>query len=1010
MRPAADDEYPTIQVLIPVLDPGSDPAPVADMSDAGEGGPIGDEDVAFRTITLPTPPPPAALTGSGAASLLYEDYIRRPARLDDPGSDALGGRGGSHGSDGTSGLIRPRNLFHSASGGSHPSVPAARLPNPGDRLFGFVLRRELGRGSFARVFLAEQTDLAGRPVVLKVSGLEGREPQTLAQLQHTNIVPIFSLHDDARAGLRALCMPYFGGASLSQVLEAAWERDAPAGGSDLIAALDRVAPPAGAGPAVAGDRTPRAAVAGLDYTQACAWLVARLAEGLHHAHQLGVLHRDVKPANILLAGDGQPMLLDFNLAHDARAAQAHASLGGTVAYMSPEQLRAMADRNPVAARAVDHRSDIYSLGMVLYETLVGRSPFSPSASRAPLPLVIESLAVERARALPSARAARPTTPWGLESVLRKCLAPAPADRYQRADDLAEDLRRFLADQPLRHTPELSHRERVRKWVRRHPRLSSAGVVFAAAAVLLIGVGLVLAGVSGRLEATGDQLATARAQDRKRAYQEGAVRALILVNTTTDAADHLRLGARVCEETLDTYSVITDPNWQAHPDWLRLSADDRRELADDTRELLLLLAGARVRLAPGDPRAVVSAQVLLDRAEAIPDLPPCQALWEDRAAYRDQAGDAAGAAAARAAAAAIRPSTARDFYLLGMSAARAKRYDRAVAHLDRAVELNPRHYWSWLLRGLCHHDLGEPAVAAADFGTCVGLRPEFAWGYFNRGAVLAECGKLDEAVRDYSAVLRCDPDFVLAYVNRATLYLDTSRPASALADLRAAAARGRDDAALHAGIGAALERLGRHPAADEAFRAAEARTADLPAAARLRLRWAYGFAVALRKPDEARTAFDDVLRQAPGDPQALFGRGMLHERQGRDADALGYYDRALTASPGFAAARRARAVVLAREGRVDEAEREINACHERDPRSGATLYDVACVAALAARHFPPELAKRAADQAVEYLGRAFARGYGADRAAADRDLDAVRRDPRVVELIASHARKPEPGGD
>src|SRR5205823_14985823 len=95
-------------------------------------------------------------------------------------------------------------------------------PFPYTTLFRSSLRQELGRGAFARVFLAEQPDLARRPVVLKVSGIDGDEPQTLAQLQHTHIVPIYSVHEDARAGLRAVCLPYFGGASLSRVLEALW--------------------------------------------------------------------------------------------------------------------------------------------------------------------------------------------------------------------------------------------------------------------------------------------------------------------------------------------------------------------------------------------------------------------------------------------------------------------------------------------------------------------------------------------------------------------------------------------------------------------------------------------------------------------------------------------------------------------------------------------------------------------------------------------------------------------
>src|SRR5262249_45145391 len=149
-------------------------------------------------------------------------------------------------------------------------------------------------------------------------------------------------------------------------------------------------------------------------------------------HQRGVLHRDVKPQNILVGGDGQPMLLDFNLAHDDHSGHAEASLGGTVAYMAPEHLRAVAARDPVLAGRVDHRADIYSLGMVLYEMLAGRRPFECSVSNTPLPVLLESMAVERSRAAVSVRAVRPDVPWGLESILRRCLAAEADRRYQHA--------------------------------------------------------------------------------------------------------------------------------------------------------------------------------------------------------------------------------------------------------------------------------------------------------------------------------------------------------------------------------------------------------------------------------------------------------------------------------------------------------------------------------------------------------------------------------------------------
>src|SRR5205823_2507278 len=155
--------------------------------------------------------------------------------------------------------------------------------------------------------------------------------------------PIFSVHDNPQAGLRAVCMPYFGGASLSRVLQALWaESDLPTRGEQLVQALAAVGgpwPAIGRGSRIEDrgskpteeDETkegfnpasptldPRSSIldprsspwAGLDYTRAAVWIAARLAEGLEHAHERGVQHRDVKPSNILVGADGQPMLLDF---------------------------------------------------------------------------------------------------------------------------------------------------------------------------------------------------------------------------------------------------------------------------------------------------------------------------------------------------------------------------------------------------------------------------------------------------------------------------------------------------------------------------------------------------------------------------------------------------------------------------------------------------------------------------------------------------------------------------
>ena len=271
-----------------------------------------------------------------------------------------------------------------------PALAGPGLPEAGDAIGPYLLRRELGRGSFARVFLAEQTDLENRLVVVKVSTKVTREPWLLARARHPHIVEIVShtLVDDGEFQL--ICMPFFGGATLSSVLSARRKQTGPAAfGRDLLTDLDGVAAPEypGATPA----RPARELLARLSYDRAIAWIVARLAEALDHAFRCNVAHGDVKPSNILLSADGNPMLLDFNLARDGAPVpdgSGHtADPGGTLAYMAPERLRALADEpqplDPITdldsartAPSVPHLADLYSLGMVLLEALAGRPPLT----------------------------------------------------------------------------------------------------------------------------------------------------------------------------------------------------------------------------------------------------------------------------------------------------------------------------------------------------------------------------------------------------------------------------------------------------------------------------------------------------------------------------------------------------------------------------------------------------------------------------------------------------------
>ncbi len=260
-------------------------------------------------------------------------------------------------------------------------VGTTPLPEVGDEIGPYLLIRELGRGGFARVFLAEQADLDGRLVVVKVSEQLTPEPRLLARVRHSHIVEVL-WHGVAEGGmLQLICMPFLGGATLATVLAGKERRRRrPASGRDLLADLDDVSAPEY--PRAGIIRPAREIIAGLSYPRAIAWIVARLAEALDHAERHGVAHGDLKPSNVLLTSDGHPMLLDFNLAFDwqlPRIIGVPEDCGGTLAYMAPERLRAIADpSNAPRPKAADrHRADLYAMGLLLLEALTGRAPEVP---------------------------------------------------------------------------------------------------------------------------------------------------------------------------------------------------------------------------------------------------------------------------------------------------------------------------------------------------------------------------------------------------------------------------------------------------------------------------------------------------------------------------------------------------------------------------------------------------------------------------------------------------------
>ena len=289
-----------------------------------------------------------------------------------------------------------------------PARSGTPFPEAGQTIAGFRLVEELGRGAFSRAYLAEEQHLADRPVALKVTRTGSREPQMLARLQHTHIVPVYSYRTDPVTGLHLLCMPYLGRITLQQILRHPGSGP-PARAPTSSRCWTTCSPPTATwwnAPRAAGRSsdgpTPRRSPGG-----------ARMAEALQHAHDRQVLHRDVKPSNVLVTGDGLPMLLDFNLAQEPlidHAEAAPAAVGGTLAYMAPEHLEALAEGG---SNSADTRSDLYALGVVLFDCLVrGERSFAlPSRSLTMTEALLRAAEARRGGAPrlrdPSRRAAGP---------------------------------------------------------------------------------------------------------------------------------------------------------------------------------------------------------------------------------------------------------------------------------------------------------------------------------------------------------------------------------------------------------------------------------------------------------------------------------------------------------------------------------------------------------------------------------------------------------------------------
>ncbi|WP_330184101.1 serine/threonine protein kinase [Nocardia sp. NBC_01503] len=337
----------------------------------------------------------------------------------------------------------------------------------GDRVDDFDLLVELGAGAFARVFLARQRSMQ-RLVAVKVSQNHGTESETLAQLDHENIVRVFDQRLMDERELKLMYMQYLPGGTLSKVLSLVRQRPVPErDGGLLLEAVDSAMRDKGG--LVPSESATRTAIAAQTWPETVAWLGSRLARALDYSAENGVLHRDIKPANVLLTADGIPKLADFNISFSLHVAGTSplAYFGGSLAYMSPEQLAACHPRLPDTAEELDGRSDIFALGVVLWELLTGQRPFDDETRAGDSESSLERMLRIRQREIDPRYLEQlpPDCPPTLRRVLLKCLAPQRDDRWADGAALAQQLDLCLDHRArdLVDPPRNSLRARVGPW-------------------------------------------------------------------------------------------------------------------------------------------------------------------------------------------------------------------------------------------------------------------------------------------------------------------------------------------------------------------------------------------------------------------------------------------------------------------------------------------------------------------------------------------------------------------
>lgn len=846
------------------------------------------------------------------------------------------------------------------------SAALSELPEVGENFLDFVIVQELGKGAFGSVFLARQKSLANRPVALKVSPDVVYESRMLAQLQHTNIVPVYSLH--RHKAQQAVCMPYLGGVTFVHVLkELRLARSLPKTGDDLLQALDCcVFRQAGLEEANAAQTEVfREELQRLAYPDAVAHLFTKIADGLQHAHLRGIVHQDLKPANLLLTDEAQPMLLDFNLSQDAKLSDsaARAMIGGTLPYMAPEVIDAFRRSQPIR----DCRSDIYSLGVIFFEMLTLQHPFP--IRRGSVERVAEDMLNDRSHTTPNPRTLNPSVSPALGAIVEKCLQPDPNKRYNSASQLLCDLKLHAENRPLVHAENPSVVERFAKWRRRHPRMtSSSGVAGLSLVVVLCLASAMLSWKS--------QWAAANAQEQVRLLSQDleSARELQYAHDQVLSADRLQQSEQVHTQALARFGVEEGTDWHRRSPFVLLSKDEQQQVRRNLAELTLLLARTQFKLAHVHSNPKLRQQVIrtaLELNEAAEQFlgfePASMALQRD---FMQQVltSEDAYASAEFDLPAVSSIDGGWDALLLAAIYFDVKQVELALEQARAAQSQEPDLFWAYWVAGICETNLKKWEDAKDSFDLCIAARPEYAPAYSRRALCWRRMSRPRKAIEDYSTVMKLEQPTFGLHIARGQTYLELGDHKHALADFQVALGQQTDNGVAARLLAQSYRSLGNIEAAEKYEALADPSGAtgwynQKFEAESLIAKKEYNAAVKLLRKAVTVSKGAGSLRLILAEVLSTH----LHQHE----EAIQELERAHAEDPKLPPDAR-RAVYLARSGQRDAAIEEANKALSINPDVPEVIYDAARVYSLTSRIEPGD-----ASHALKYLRRALLMGYPTD---------------------------------